>query len=79
MQGEKEPAPAPAVEAEFHKYYLKEAIAQALKGEGEGGIPIGSVLVRRKKGVEKDTWHIQDYEIIGKKHYHTQHSQPQQP
>lgn len=29
-----------------HDYYMREAIQEALLGQSEGGIPIGSVLVR---------------------------------
>ena len=32
-----------------HSYFLSEAIAEALKGQSEGGIPIGSVLVYKNE------------------------------
>ena len=32
-----------------HQYFLSEAVAEARKGQSEGGIPIGSILVHNDK------------------------------
>ncbi len=32
---------------EDHQYFLSEAVAEARKGQSEGGIPIGSILVHK--------------------------------
>jgi len=53
-------------DASFHKKWLAIAIDEAKKGRDEGGIPIGSVLIRRKAGAPSASLEADDYEVVGK-------------
>lgn len=56
-------------EAAFHAHFMGLAIEEARLGLDEGGIPIGSVLVRRKKeSDEANSWTVGTYEVVGRGH-----------
>jgi cytosine deaminase len=58
-------------EAAFHAHFLGLAIEEARAGLSEGGIPIGSVLIRRraeKGGDEDQAWSIDGHEVVGRGH-----------
>jgi hypothetical protein len=41
-----------ALKMSYHRVFMKEALGEARKGLEEGGIPIGSVLVRKGRSSE---------------------------
>jgi len=52
-------------DASFHKKWLAIAIDEAKKGRDEGGIPIGSVLIRRKARATSTSLETDEYEVVG--------------